>query len=118
MAALPRSFGSNMVPSSPRNAVLELRFSAAPKGAKQESPGQRPGDPDALRTNVHRHLRAGKHRPRFLEPSPPSFLRLSLRELSRSSKLAGRTSILHDLGIGFMFHSLPRRTAPRRARSD
>ena len=30
--------------SPPPSQVLVLRFSAAPKGPKQESPGQRPGD--------------------------------------------------------------------------
>jgi hypothetical protein len=33
----------------PRFQVLKLRFSAAPKGLKQESPGQRPGDSIRMR---------------------------------------------------------------------
>src|SRR5208282_895354 len=31
---------------SPPLRILKLRFSAAPKGPKQESPGHRPGDPN------------------------------------------------------------------------
>jgi hypothetical protein len=36
-------------PPYPPFAILKLRFSAAPKGPKQESPGQRPGDPIRMR---------------------------------------------------------------------
>src|SRR5271157_4142093 len=36
-------------PPAPPSQVLKLRFSAAPKGPKQESPGHRPGDPIRMR---------------------------------------------------------------------
>ena len=66
------SFSLSKAPASPPYplfAVLVLRFSAAPKGPKQESPGQRPGDP--IRNPIRMRIRpALKGRNKILDHKP------------------------------------------------
>ena len=83
---------SNAPPPYPPFAILKLPFSAAPKGPKQESPGQCPGDPIRMRIRS-----ALKGRNKILDHKPVLPLQGVAILNTRSNSQGGALVVPHNL---------------------